>query len=402
VARGCWWAYYAWKQLFPSRGRGIFHTLFSALAVALAVAALTVVLAVMGGFHEKICRQLREAHGAIAVVADGATGEAGTSLADAGMEWELLRSLPGVAAVEPFWELPLLLEHRGRWALAPVRGEGTGEEGNGHGLLLGRLLAEELGARVGDTVRLLEPEALLAGGDELPLPVEADVVRILPAGRGGWGDGGARLPLRELQEIVGGEGHVGGYALRLLRDRDALPLATYLNGGILPPGLHARTWLEAGGELLSMLALEKAALFLSLACAVAMAAFCMASALAMAVVQKTQEIGLLLALGCSRGRIALAFFLQCAGTGAIGLLLGFPLAALILRLRDGLLRCLLAFFGRGEEVLAFYGFRHLPVFISCRDLLAIAGFSLLATGLAGIIPVRRILRLDPSTALRHE
>jgi lipoprotein-releasing system permease protein len=358
--------------------------------VALGVAVLVVVLAVMGGFHGEICRQLREMHGDVAVVAQGPLWEDGP-------ERELLLTVPGVQRVEPVLEVPLLLEHRGVHALPLVRGEAGCD-----GLRLGRFLATDLGADAGDVVQLLAPAALLGGGDEVLLPVDVAVAGVLPGGRGSWLDGGAVISRRELQEILGEEGRIGGYALQLARGRDAARMAAQLNGGLLPANLHARTWLEAGGELLSMLALEKAALFFSLACIVAMAAFCMASALAVAVAHKTQEIGLLLAIGCGRGKIALSFFLQCAGTGAIGLLLGLPLAALLLHFRDGLLRFLLALFGRGEEVLAFYGFRHLPVQVLPRDLFAIAGFSLLATGLAGLLPVRSILRLDPSIALRHE
>ncbi|MDR2030141.1 MAG: FtsX-like permease family protein [Puniceicoccales bacterium] len=387
-----WWAYHAWRQLFPKNGR-CFRVLFSTLGVALAVAVLTVVLAVMGGFYEEICQTLRTVHGDVAVEVRAERG----ALAKTAVEERLIEAMPGVLEVEPFLTAPILMASRSAHALPLVQARGCGE-----GLRLGRALATELAVVEGDEVLLMAPDALLQRqGNEVVLPLSVAVTEVLAKGRNGWHDGLAFLSKNELHELVGQDGRAAsGYLLRLARPKEAPRLARELNG-LLPANFHARSWLESGGELLSMLAMERAALFLSLACIMAMAAFCMAGALAMAVMQKTQEIGLLLAMGCTKGKIALSFFLQGVAIGAGGVLCGLPIAALVLACRDGILRCVLALFGRGEQVFHFYGFRHLPAKIFFHDLAAVAILTFLATALASLLPIRSIFRLNPSTALRH-
>jgi lipoprotein-releasing system permease protein len=210
----------------------------------------------------------------------------------------------------------------------------------------------------------------------------------------------AKISLNTLQAISG-ECSIDGYQLKLRRGVGVESLASRI-GKYLEPPIQVRTWREAGGELVAMLAMEKSAMFLSLSCIIAMAAFCMASALAGNVARKTQEIGLLLAIGCSKGGIALSFLLQSLGIGVLGIAIGSCLAAGILSMRDGLLRLLMTTFGGEERLFSFYGFSHLPLHVHGGDVVKIFILAIAATLVAGLLPVCRILRIDPSQALHHE
>jgi lipoprotein-releasing system permease protein len=374
-----WVLHHAFRQLFPAGRRGRLFPAIAALGVAIGVAALIVVLSVMNGFQEDVRRQLKDWHGEITI--GGSAGEDGV--------WQAwLESFPEILSVEAFRECPLLIRSGDRHVLVPARGLAiTG------GIRLGRDLLAGLGVGNGESVSILPVENFLAEGEFfLPEQLPVSPLRSPP--------GTAEVPLAALREMGISDG-IDGYRLRLRRGIREEALAHRLNGTLEPP-LRAHTWWEAGGELVAMLALEKSAMFLSLSCIIAMAAFCMASALAGNVARKTREIGLLLAIGCGKGWVALSFLLQSIGIGLLGIIIGSAFAAITLGLRDSLLRILMGAFGGEERLFAFYGFSHLPLLMRVGDLLGIFSLALGASLLAGLLPVFRILRMDPSQALHHE
>lgn len=104
--------------------------------------------------------------------------------------------------------------------------------------------------------------------------------------------------------------------------------------------------------------------------------------LACTVTQRTQEIGLRMALGARPDRIAWTMMRESAATVFAGIVLGLGCAAAIVRLLRSQL------FGlEPADPAAFAG--------AVLALLALTLF-------ASIIPTRRALRIDPMTVLRHE
>ena len=98
--------------------------------------------------------------------------------------------------------------------------------------------------------------------------------------------------------------------------------------------------------------------------------------------RRTQEIGVRMALGASRGTILRMVLGETLGLALTGLALGVP--------------CALAASGL---------FRHMLFGVSVADpaTLAAVAFALVAAAvLAGYVPVRRAMRVDPMVALRHE
>jgi lipoprotein-releasing system permease protein len=272
-------------------------------------------------------------------------------------------------------------------------------------MVLGSAIAEQLGAGPGDEVLALSPERALAaieGSDERTLPLPFLVVEGANSRRDGFWGHRVFLSLEALGDLFGEVGYVHGFAIHLRPGVDPNRFALHLNGEILLPPLRARSWQEMNGDLLSVLALERAARFFSMASSVAIAAFAMGSFLASHVVRRTREIGLLLAVGAGRGAIALSFLIQSGLIGFFGCFCGTLLGALLLCFRDGLLRLCMVLFGGERGVLSFYAFDRLPIALSGWELFKICAFALAVTLLSGLLPVLRVLRIDPSRALRHE
>ena len=104
--------------------------------------------------------------------------------------------------------------------------------------------------------------------------------------------------------------------------------------------------------------------------------------MAYSVTQRAREIGIRMALGATRGVVRAMVLRETLALAGVGLAAGIPAAIVASNLIAGLL----------------YG-------VSGRDEVTLAGVSLvLATvaGIAGLLPARRAMRLDPMTALRRE
>jgi len=96
--------------------------------------------------------------------------------------------------------------------------------------------------------------------------------------------------------------------------------------------------------------------------------------------QRTQEIGIRMALGASASNLQAAIVGQTVALAAIGMLLGAAASWALTRTLGGLL----------------YG-------VTSRDPLTFAGVLLVLTAvaaIAGYLPARRASRIDPSIALR--
>jgi len=104
--------------------------------------------------------------------------------------------------------------------------------------------------------------------------------------------------------------------------------------------------------------------------------------LSYAVMQRTNEIGVRMALGATSSEILLSFGKRGVALAFAGLAIGLALAAIAARLMTSLL----------------YGFR--PDYI---PIVAVASLILLTVAaLASLVPARRASRVDPVVALRNE
>jgi putative ABC transport system permease protein len=119
-----------------------------------------------------------------------------------------------------------------------------------------------------------------------------------------------------------------------------------------------------------------------------------ANTMVMAIYERTREIGILKAMGASRGEIRQMFMMEAGFIGLIGGVIGLLLGWLV-----GL--------GLNQAIPIYLRYRELPVrgnFFVVTLTLA-AGVIVFATfiGLvAGLLPAQRAAKLDPLQALRHE
>ena len=155
---------------------------------------------------------------------------------------------------------------------------------------------------------------------------------------------------------------------------------------------RALDWQTQNASLFSALQLEKLGMGVVIFCIILVAASNIVATLTMTVASKTREIGILQAMGLTRGAIGRIFLAQGAMIGAAGVSLGLALGLLVARAFDGLIRI-------DPSV---YFIDRLPVRVEAVDvgLVILASFALAV--LVTIFPSRRAARLEPVEAIRWE
>lgn len=246
----------------------------------------------------------------------------------------------------------------------------------GNGAVIGAALAEELGIGVGDKVRFSGSE----GQSELFV-----IKGLFDLGNRQVNERWALVSLRNAQTLLGLSGGVS----TLYADVHDIYSATDVSRRIAEQtGLSSKSWMEENAQLLTALKSQSASSTLIRVFVIIAVATGITSVLVVSVVQRSREIGILRAMGATRGRILRAFLVQGAVIGLVGSTLGSAfgggLAVAFMR----------AFSGPGGE--ALFPIRLVP------SLFAGAVGIALATGvIAALFPARRAARLDPAAAIRH-
>jgi len=242
-------------------------------------------------------------------------------------------------------------------------------------VLMGVDLARDLGVGIGDKVRLSTPTS----------PGYAYQVRgIYNLGARNLNRAGVYVGLATAQALHALPGGVSSIELAVDDLFGAPKLASRL-GHAMPH--EVESWTQANPQLLAALSNQTIMTLLVRFFLALVVAIGVSSVLVVAVVQKTKEIGILRAMGASRGRILRVFLLQGALIGAssavLGSLCGYALTSVmsgILRASDGTR----IFVARLEPDLYFYTF----------IVAAMLGV------VAAAMPARRASKLDPAMAIR--
>lgn len=238
-------------------------------------------------------------------------------------------------------------------------------------VMIGRLLADDLGVRVGSKLRLETGQqnstvVNIAGIFEL-------VVRELDSRY-------VYLDLKQAQSLLNLPGGVTVIELRVADIFAANTIAAQV--GRLT-SLNAESWIETNAQLMNALSAQSLSTNMIIVFVAISVAFGIASVLSVSVVQRTREIGILRATGATRQQILRVFLIQGAVFGLLGSVAGIAASY-------GLVWVFNAF-GPGLFYIPVS-----PVLVVLALLLAIV------TGvLAAAVPSRRAAGLDPVVAIRY-
>lgn len=242
--------------------------------------------------------------------------------------------------------------------------------------MIGKRLADELGIRVGDKMTLVT-----AGNRSLAVRITAIFSLGVKEPDQRW----VYLSLRSAQNLLDLNGQVTGIDLQVLSLFEAENIAQHLQRRY---GIKAESWMSSNQQLMTALKSQTASTTIVRVFVLISVAFGIASVLAIAVVQKQKEIGILRAMGLSQNSVLTVFLLQGGILGFIGSILG-SCAGIGL----GKIFGLVARSPSGE-----------PLFnlALTNGLIMLAMIVATLTGLlAAAMPARRAAKLDPVQAIRY-
>ncbi|MBT3294460.1 MAG: ABC transporter permease [Verrucomicrobia bacterium] len=399
----------ALKYLRPKRSFSSVVTVISILGVLLGVAILVIVLSVMTGFDNMWRDKILSFKPHLTVTSLYGPVEEEEELC------QRIESIEGITGAAPNIQTRVLLQYEGRLS-APVvlgvpservariskvtehmhRGTFTLDE---ESIVLGIDLAGSLGIRVGDTVLLYSPMNVVSM-DEMYLPEELIVSGIFDMGMRDFDSGFIFTSLGVARDLVGMES--GAHGLYVMT-ADAFRFDHYAVAlrDALGPAYDVRTWQQVDSLLFDALAHEKAMMFILLVFITIVAIFCVTNTLIVITVQKTNEIGVLKALGFSSLKIMGAFvwlgWIQCL----VGIAGGIGTGLLVLNNLGNIVAALTSI---DVEVFpkAIYGLSEIPWSTSASEIINVAVFVMVFCTLSSILPAYRAARLDPVKALRQE
>lgn len=370
------------------------QTLFAILAVALAVAVITVMMAMLSGFQDELVTASIENNPHIVISPQDEEEEfihlyRYTSARIAERE--------GVLAVSPKYLGQAALEYRDSAEGVSIQGVDPLAEENvmrvsedviegdlmslvhtRYGILLGDQLAENLEVHIGDRV-----DAVFPGSQTTSFKV----VGLIHTGTAA-DEVTAYARLDSVQNFFNEPGVVSTIGVRVADPYQADTIATSIERDT---GLDAVSWSEANAEILGLLETQMIFVNIFYLLIYGIAGFGIANTLITIVAQRTREIGILKAMGASQKSIMIVFIFQSMVLGAIGLILGTILgyvATVALQSYE---------IEVPQEM--YFGLQTLPLEVEPLNFVYAAFFAFIINIISGIYPARKAAKLDPVTAI---
>ncbi|MGD9733225.1 MAG: FtsX-like permease family protein [Desulfamplus sp.] len=259
------------------------------------------------------------------------------------------------------------------------------------GIIMGRQLAKHVGVNVGDKVVLMAPGGTLSPVGHMPSMTRFVVTGLFDSGMYEYDSSLAYINLKDSQRLMGMRDRISALGVWV----DDLFQSANIKDAIvqaLGSNFYGRDWMEINQSLFAALKLEKTAMFVILTLIILVAAFNIASALIMMVMEKTRDIAVFKAMGATDMLIRKIFIIQGMIVGLTGTILGTS---------AGVLVCILLKKYKFIELPAAYPFSTLPVQLEYLDVVVIALASIVICFFSTIYPSYKASKMDPIEALRY-
>ena len=260
------------------------------------------------------------------------------------------------------------------------------------GIVLGKDLAAEIGAKLGETVRVLTTNGSLSPMGVMPRQRRFTVVGLFRMGFYEYDAGFGFVDL-DRGMLLAGTDRVGSIELKVANVYDAPQIAEDV-ANEFGPDYVTQDWTDINQQLYSALLLEKIGMGIGIGLIVAVAALNIVASLILLVMEKTRDIAILKTMGASSKSITLIFLLQGTIIGVIGTVIGAAGGAA------------LAYFLDRYRVITIpsdiYQVSYLPFKLLPGDLAAVVIGAVVVCFVATLYPSRQAARLDPAQALRYE
>ena len=401
------------RYMLPGRGEAVIALVASISigVVMLSVAMLVIVMSVMNGFRAELLDKIVGLNGHAIIQAYGGRLE----------NWEQVleevRNTPDVTDASPLIEQPLLTTFNGRVEAVLVRGNtpedieelapnvlagslDTLRPGESN-VAIGSRLANNLGARLGDTITVINPQGRSTPFGTVPRQVGYTVTAIFEIGVYDYDEAFVVMPIPNAQTLL-----LTGDSIQMIEvtttDADRVgeilaPLARKLQGQAV-----VSDWRTINQSLFEALQVERVAMFFALSVIVLVAAFNILSSLVMLVRSKTRDIAILRTMGATRKSLLKVFVTTGSVIGAFGTAAGLLLGFLVLLFRQQIVRGIELVTGQNLWDPQIRFLTELPAKTDPVEVLLICAMAMGLSFLATLYPAYRAAGTDPVQVLRYE
>lgn len=293
-----------------------------------------------------------------------------------------------LVGVEPAAERSVTFMHRA------VREGGMLRDRNERGIVLGDALAGKLGLRLGDKVVVMAQAADGSVGS-----AALRVVGLFDTGSDAFDAQIGYVALPAAQELLGLQARLSTIALRVRAAADVEEVRAAVQAQLPAGAAVALSWRSLLPELDQMIEYVRVVLALVTGIVLAVVAIGVMNTLLMSVLERTRELGIMMALGTRpRAIIALVLY-EALVLAAAGILAGLLLGALLVAYYGAAGIDLSRYAAGLQTIPGLTGVIH-PVFVAAhllRPALLLLGLSVLAA----LYPAWRAARLQPAAAIRH-
>jgi len=404
------------RYLWPGKGEA-FIALVASISIGvvmLSVAMLVIVMSVMNGFRAELLDKIVGLNGHAIVQAYGGRIE----------NWEetldRIRATPDVTSATPLIEQPTVATFNGRAEAIFLRGQVdediaalkdnvlTGSLDGPNGLVagqrrvaIGNRLAMNIGARVGDTLTVINVDGRPTPFGTQIRRVGYEIVAIFEVGIYDFDEKFVIMPIADAQTLFLMGDTVGQIEVTVTDPDHVGEILAPVKESLGPNAVLA-DWRQINAALFEALQVERVAMGFALSFMVLVAAFNILSSLVMLVRAKTRDIAIMRTMGATRASLLKIFVTTGTTIGAIGTVAGLVLGAVVLAFREQITGAIA--WATGQELwdpeVRFLS--TLPARADPWEIAAIVALALGLSFLATLYPALKAANTDPVQVLRYE
>jgi len=260
-------------------------------------------------------------------------------------------------------------------------------------IVLGKDMADNLGAKVGDVVLVTSPQGELTPYGLVPKYNRFRVVGIFNSGFFDYDSAWAFVRLSDAQRLFGLGDLISVIEFKVDDIYKADQISRKLEDAA-GKGFMATNWMEQNKALFRALRLERVVTFITIGLIVFVAALNILISLVMMVMEKTKDIAVLMSMGTRQGQVRNVFIAQGVLIGVIGTAIGLVLGYA------------LSYVGGHYHIISLspevYSIDYVPFAPRAADGLLVALVAVGVSFVATLYPSWSASRVLPAEALRYE